>query len=83
SDHGTKFTSQFLRSFQKGLGTNVKLSTACHPQIDGYQSSIGMSPFEALYARRCGSPIGWFEVGKVSLIHPELVHDAMGKVRLI
>ena len=34
SDRGAHFTSMFLRPFQKGLGTKVKLSTAFHPQMD-------------------------------------------------
>ncbi|WMV37212.1 hypothetical protein MTR67_030597 [Solanum verrucosum] len=42
-----------------------------------------MAPFEALYGRRCRSPVGWFEVGEFSLIGPELVYDAIEKVRLI
>ena len=29
---------------------------------NSYQSSIQMAPFEALYGRKCRSPIGWFEV---------------------
>ena len=32
---GAQFTSRFWRSFQKGLGTKVKLSTAFHPQTNG------------------------------------------------
>ncbi|KAH0693214.1 hypothetical protein KY285_020311 [Solanum tuberosum] len=35
-----------------------------------YHSSIDKYPFEALYGRRCRYPIGWFEVGKVSLLRP-------------
>uniref|UniRef100_M0ZUK4 Retrotransposon protein n=1 Tax=Solanum tuberosum TaxID=4113 RepID=M0ZUK4_SOLTU len=35
SDRGTQFTSQFWKSFQKELGTKVKLSTNFHPQTDG------------------------------------------------
>ena len=35
SDRGTQFTSHFWKSFQKGLGTKVKLSTVFHPQTDG------------------------------------------------
>ena len=35
SDRGTQFSSQFWRSFQKGLGTQVNLSIAFHPQMDG------------------------------------------------
>ncbi|WMV50576.1 hypothetical protein MTR67_043961 [Solanum verrucosum] len=42
-----------------------------------------MAPFEALYDRRCRSPIGWFEVGEVALIGHEFVHEAIEKVRPI
>ena len=35
SDRGTQFTSHFWKAFQKGLGTQVHLSTAFHPQKDG------------------------------------------------
>ncbi|KAH0639227.1 hypothetical protein KY285_035813 [Solanum tuberosum] len=35
SDRGAQFTSHFWRSFQSGLGTQVKLSTAFHHQTDG------------------------------------------------
>ena len=42
-----------------------------------------MAHFEALYGRKCRSPIGWFEVGEIALIGPDLVFEAMEKVRLI
>ena len=35
SDRGPQFTSHFWKSFQKGLGTQVNLSTIFHPQMDG------------------------------------------------
>ncbi|KAH0669343.1 hypothetical protein KY285_023504 [Solanum tuberosum] len=50
---------------------------------NNYHSSIQMAPYEALYGRRCRSPIGWFEVGEVGLIGPDLVHQAMEKVKVI
>ncbi|CAN4090624.1 unnamed protein product [Withania somnifera] len=31
---------------------------------NSYHSSIKMAPYEALYGRKCRSPIGWFEVGE-------------------
>ena len=34
SDRGPQFTSHFWKSFQKGLGTQVNLSTTIHPQTD-------------------------------------------------
>ena len=42
-----------------------------------------MAPFEALYGRRCRSPVGWFEVGKQALIGTNSVLYAMEKVALI
>ena len=35
SDRGSRFTSTFWQSFQRELGSQVKLSTTYHPQIDG------------------------------------------------
>ncbi|WMV41028.1 hypothetical protein MTR67_034413 [Solanum verrucosum] len=49
---------------------------------NSYHSSIGMATFEALYGRRCRSPLGWFEVGEITLICPDLVYEAIEKVRL-
>ncbi|GKE92285.1 putative reverse transcriptase domain-containing protein, partial [Tanacetum coccineum] len=34
-DHDGKFTSNFWRSFQKALGTDISMSTAYHPETDG------------------------------------------------
>ncbi|XP_070055317.1 uncharacterized protein [Nicotiana tomentosiformis] len=42
-----------------------------------------MAPFEALYGKRCRYPIGWFEIGKAELTGPDLVHQAMKKVKII
>ncbi|WMV41491.1 hypothetical protein MTR67_034876 [Solanum verrucosum] len=42
-----------------------------------------MAPYEALYGRKCRSPIGWFEVGESGLIGLDLVHQAVEQVKLI
>ena len=44
---------------------------------NSYQSSIQIVPYEALYGRRCRSPLGWFEVGERRLIGPDLVSQSM------
>ena len=47
---------------------------------NSFHSSIGMAPFEALYGRKCRSPIGWFEVGEVAISGPNSLFEAMEKV---
>nr|GEU62737.1 putative reverse transcriptase domain-containing protein [Tanacetum cinerariifolium] len=37
-------------------------------------------PFEALYGRKCRSPICWAEVGDAQLTGPELVHETTEKI---
>ncbi|GKE89276.1 reverse transcriptase domain-containing protein [Tanacetum coccineum] len=34
-DRDGRFTSNFWKSFQKALGTNISISTAYHPETDG------------------------------------------------
>ena len=50
---------------------------------NSYQSSIQMAPYEALYGRKCRSSVGWFEVGDHQLLGPDMVKDAVDKVKLI
>ncbi|KAF3670933.1 putative sulfate transporter 3.4-like [Capsicum annuum] len=40
-----------------------------------------MAPFEDLYRRRYRSPIEWFDIGETRLFSPELVHQAIEKVK--
>ena len=50
---------------------------------NSFQSSIGMAPYEALYGRRCRTPLSWSEVGERALVGHELVDAATEKIRLI
>ena len=50
---------------------------------NSYHSSIGMEPFEALYGRRCRTPLCWHESGESVVLGPELVRETTEKVKLI
>ena len=50
---------------------------------NSFHDSIGMAHYEALYERRCRSPIVWYEVCEATMIGPDLVYDAMEKVKCI
>nr|GFA06521.1 putative reverse transcriptase domain-containing protein [Tanacetum cinerariifolium] len=45
-----------------------------------YHASIKANPFEALYGRKCRSPICWSEVGESQLTGPELVRETTEKI---
>ena len=115
SDRDPRFTSQFWAKLQGALGTQLRFSTAFHPQTDGqsertiqtledmlracvmeftdnwddhlpmiefaynnsYHSSIDMAPYEALYGRRCRTPVCWDEGGEARLLGPEIVQHTV------
>ncbi|GJR06434.1 putative reverse transcriptase domain-containing protein [Tanacetum coccineum] len=47
---------------------------------NSYHSSVRCAPFEALYGRKCRSPILWAEVREGQLIGPELVQETAEKI---
>ena len=50
---------------------------------NSYHSSIEMAPYEALYERKCRSPLCWDEIRERELTRPEIIQDAAEKVILI
>ena len=50
---------------------------------NNYQASIEMAPFEALYGRKCRTPVCWDEVGERRLVGPELVQITSEKVKVV
>ncbi|GJU15129.1 putative reverse transcriptase domain-containing protein [Tanacetum coccineum] len=117
-DRDPRFASNFWRSLQNALGTNLDMSTAYHPQTDGqsertiqtledmlracaidfgkgwvnhlplvefsynnsYHASIKAAPFEALYGRKCRSPICWTEVGEAQILGQELIQETTERI---
>lgn len=50
---------------------------------NSYQASIKMPPFEALYGRKCRSPLCWDSVGENRLLGPELVALTVDKIKVV
>nr|GEY79467.1 putative reverse transcriptase domain-containing protein [Tanacetum cinerariifolium] len=56
----------------------IPVSTICDRD-----PSIKAAPFEALYGRKCRSPVCWAEVGDAQLTGPELIHETTEKIAQI
>jgi hypothetical protein len=52
------------------------LSLAEFSYNNSYQASLKMAPFEALYGRRCRTPLNWSQTGERKFFGPALVKDA-------
>ncbi|GJY39251.1 putative reverse transcriptase domain-containing protein [Tanacetum coccineum] len=47
---------------------------------NSYHASIKAVPFEALYGRKCRSPVCWTEVGEAQILGPELIQETTEKI---
>jgi hypothetical protein len=50
---------------------------------NSYQVSLKMSPFEALYGRKCRTPLYWDQTGERQFFGSEIIQEAEEQVRLI
>ncbi|WVZ97202.1 hypothetical protein U9M48_042754 [Paspalum notatum var. saurae] len=94
-----KFTSRFWEQLHDSLDTKLRFSTPYHPQTDGqiertnqiledmlracaiYQSE--KSPFEALYGKRCRTPLFWNQTSEKQVFGPDIVQDAEQQLRIV
>ncbi|GKB98909.1 putative reverse transcriptase domain-containing protein [Tanacetum coccineum] len=66
-----------------GGSWDVHLQLAKFSYNNSYHTSIRCASFEALYGRKCRSPVLWAKIGEGSLIGPELVQEMIDKVVVI
>ncbi|GKD91207.1 putative reverse transcriptase domain-containing protein [Tanacetum coccineum] len=82
-----------VKALNKALGTRLDMSMAYHPETDGQSERtiqtledmlracvIKAAPFEALYGRKCRSPVCWAEVVDVQLIGPAIIYETTKKI---
>ena len=89
SDGQTERTIQTLEDilqacvidFQGSWDTHLPLAEFSYN--NSYHTSISMAPFEALYGRKCRSPICWSEVGESQITGPELIQETTDKISII
>ena len=63
-----------------GKDWEKSLSFAEFSYNNSYQASLKMSPFEALYGRKCKTPLMWSEVTDRSLFGPNMIKEAEEQV---
>ncbi|GKD67467.1 putative reverse transcriptase domain-containing protein [Tanacetum coccineum] len=92
SRHGVPTNGQSERTIQTleymlracdidfGKGWDRHLPLVEFSYNNSYHMCIKAAPFEALYDRKCRSPVCWAEVGDSQLTGPEIIHETTEKI---
>jgi hypothetical protein len=89
TDGQTERTNQVLEdmlracALQHGGSWDKSLPYAEFSYNNSYQASLKMSPFEALYGRKCRTPLYWDQTGERQFSGPDLIQEAEEQVRTI
>nr|GEU33489.1 putative reverse transcriptase domain-containing protein [Tanacetum cinerariifolium] len=86
TDGQSKRTIQTLKDILRayvidfGIGWERHLPLVEFSYNNSYHDSIKAALFEALYGRKCRSPVFWAEVGDAQLTGPKLIHETTKKM---
>nr|GFA08782.1 reverse transcriptase domain-containing protein [Tanacetum cinerariifolium] len=72
-----KLTKLYLKEVVTRHGIPISIIFYRDPS---YHASIKAAPFEALYGRKCRSPVCWAEVGDAQLTCPEFIQETTEKI---
>jgi hypothetical protein len=82
TDGQTERTNQVLEdmlracAIQYGTSWDKCLPYAEFSYNNSYQASLKKSPFEALYGRKCRTPLYWDQIGERQVFGPDIVEEA-------
>ncbi|WVZ63496.1 hypothetical protein U9M48_013123 [Paspalum notatum var. saurae] len=88
TDGQTERTNQILEdmlracAIQYGTSWDKSLPYAEFSYNNSYQASLKKSPFEALYGRRCRTPLFWNQTGEKQVFGPDLIRDAEQQIKM-
>ncbi|WVZ80628.1 hypothetical protein U9M48_028087 [Paspalum notatum var. saurae] len=87
SDRGSQFTSRFGSELHDSLDSKLRwdksLPYAEFSYNNSYQASLKKSPFEALYGRRCRTPLFWNQTGEKQVFGPDLIKEAEQQIKMV
>ncbi|GJR69760.1 retrotransposon protein, putative, ty3-gypsy subclass [Tanacetum coccineum] len=81
TDGQSEGTIQTLKDMLRTCVIDFRKGWDRHPPLvefsynNSYHTSTKAAPLEALYHRRCRSPVCWAEVGDAQLTGPEIIHE--------
>ena len=88
-DGQTERTNQILEdmlracALQYGTSWDKSLPYAKFSYNNSYQKSLKMAPFEALYGRKCRTPLFWNQTGESQVFGPDVLRNAEDQVKMI
>ena len=89
TDGQTERTNQVLEDMLRACilqfqgGWEEKLDLIEFSYNNSYQATIQMAPYEALYGRKCRSPICWNDLSETFVMGPEMINEMIEQVKVI
>jgi hypothetical protein len=89
TDSQTERTNQILEdmlracALQDQSGWDKRLPYAEFSYNNSYQASLKMSPFQALYGRRCRTPLQWDQPGEKQVFGLDILLEAEENIKMV